>query len=106
MKTFFKTTTCALVLLFASKFSMADYRTSLGLRAGKFLSDVEIKHCYNANRFMGMEFHAGYTLEANSGYQAKIFQIAQFPIWDSKLQIPVDLIFGAGIHGGYFKEKY
>lgn len=86
--------------------SKADYRTAVGIRVGKFMSDIEIKHFYNANRFMGMEFKTGITQEAFGGYKAKAFTIAQFPLRNSMLQIPVDLIVGAGAHAGYFKERY
>src|SRR6187397_553008 len=89
-----------------SGLSKADYRTAVGIRLGKFMSDINIKHFYNGNRFVGMEFHTGITQEAFGGYKAKAFYIAQFPLRNSMLQIPVDLVIGAGAHAGYFKDRY
>ena len=94
------------VLFLGINSSKADYRTSIGARFGKVMSDIEIKHFYNNNRYMGMEFKVGVTQEAYGGYKAKAFYIFQHPIFDSRLQIPVDFIYGAGLHAGYFKEKY
>jgi len=94
------------IFILLSGLSKADYRTAVGIRLGKFMSDINIKHFYNGNRFMGMEFHTGITQEAFGGYKAKAFYIAQFPLRNSMLQIPVDLVIGAGAHAGYFKEKY
>src|SRR5690349_17075742 len=101
-----KILSCIVIILLLSTIAKADYRTSVGVRVGKFMSDIELKHFYNANRFMGMEFHTGITQEAFGGYKAKAFSIVQFPLRNSMLQIPVDLVFGAGAHGGYFREKY
>jgi len=81
------------IFILLSGLSKADYRTAVGIRLGKFMS-------------MGMEFHTGITQEAFGGYKAKAFYIAQFPLRNSMLQIPVDLVIGAGAHAGYFKEKY
>jgi len=106
MKVILRLVACISILILLSSTSKADYRTSIGIRLGKFMSDIELKHFYNGNRFMGMEFKTGITQEAFGGYKAKAFYIAQFPLRNSMLQIPVDLVIGAGAHGGYFKEKY
>jgi len=94
------------IFILLSLISKADYRTAVGIRVGKFMSDINIKHFYNGNRFTGMEFHTGITQEAFGGYKAKAFYIAQFPLRNSLLQIPLDLVIGAGAHAGYFKDRY
>ena len=106
MKNLFKAITCCFIFILMTGTSKADYRTAVGVRIGKFMSDINVKHFYNANRFIGMEFHTGITQEAFGGYKAKAFVIGQFPLRNSMLQIPVDLIVGAGAHAGYFKHKY
>ena len=106
MKTLFKVFAVSFIFILIAGVSKADYRTAVGVRIGKFMSDINVKHFYNGNRYMGMEFHTGITQEAFGGYKAKAFYIAQFPLRNSMLQIPVDLIIGAGAHAGYFKHKY
>lgn len=106
MRTIIRAIYCVSLVMVLTGTAKADYRTAIGVRVGKFMSDIEIKHFYNGNRFMGMEFKTGITQEAFGGYKAKAFYIAQFPLRNSMLQIPVDLVIGAGAHGGYFRHKY
>ena len=106
MRTTIKLISSIFLLLLVAVSSKADYRTAVGVRFGKFMSDIELKHFYNGNRFMGFEFKTGITQEAYGGYKAKVFYVAQFPLRNSMLQIPVDLVIGAGAHGGFFREKY
>jgi hypothetical protein len=106
MRTLLKFIACLSVCIFLTTSTKADYRTAVGIRVGKFMSDIELKHFYNGNRFVGMEFKTGITKEAFGGYKAKAFYVAQFPLRNSMLQIPVDIVIGAGGHGGYFKERY
>jgi hypothetical protein len=55
---------------------------------------------------VGIEGLAAYTKEGNDGYTARAFVIKQQSIFNSMLQIPVDFVVGAGVHGGYFKDRY
>jgi len=97
----------------------AQYTTGIGMRAGKFASGIDIKHFLNTSSQLGLEFYGGYTLEAHGGYFGKIFVIKQtaiqksnipFPLTvifkQSRLQIPLKFVYGAGIHAGYFKDRF
>lgn len=106
-------------LVFSIGYCQAQYATSLGLRAGKFASGIDVKHFLDPECKIGLELLTGYTLEANGGYFAKLLCIKQvsirksnlpFPLTiifkQSRLQIPLKFIYGAGIHAGYFEDRY
>jgi hypothetical protein len=95
-----------IIAMFISGISSAQYTRSIGARMGKFATGIDMKHFFNANSNVGMEMFLGYTREAKGGYQGRTLIIQQLPIFDSKLQIPVDIIWGAGVNVGYFKENY
>ena len=97
----------------------AQYTTGIGIRAGKFASGIDVKHFFNTNNGTGLEFYGGYTLEAHGGYFGKLLLIKQasiqksnipFPLRmifkQSRLQIPLKFIYGAGVHAGYFMDRY
>ena len=84
----------------------AQYATGFGLRVGKFATGFDMKHFFDQYQTTGIEFFAGFTQEANSGYLAKLFFVKQKPLRDSRLQVPTKAIFGVGAHAGYFKDPY
>ena len=84
----------------------ADYTTSFGAHVGKFASGASLKHFFDANGSTGFEIWGTITREANSGYMGKAFFVKQVTIFNSKLQIPVDMVFGVGGHFGLFKDNY
>ncbi|HNP47483.1 MAG TPA: hypothetical protein PKK99_01225 [Bacteroidia bacterium] len=84
----------------------ADYTTSFGARLGKFATGASLKHFFDARGNIGFELWGTITREANSGYMGKGFFVKQVPIFNSKLQIPVDMVFGVGGHFGLFKENF
>lgn len=84
----------------------AQYTTGAGLRVGKFASGIDIKHFFDANSNTGLEVMAGITREAKGGYIAKGYFVKQLPIFNSMLQIPIDMVFGIGGHASYYKYDY
>lgn len=100
-----KTILIACFIAFATMAS-AQYHHSIGFRLGKFASGLDMKHFFNANSNTGIEMFLGYTREAKGGYQSRVMMIQQLPYFDSKLQIPVDIVYGAGVNVGYFRENY
>ena len=106
-------------IIFSAGVCNAQYETGVGLRAGKVSSGIDVKHFLNPEFTIGLELLTGYTLEANGGYFAKLLCIKQIPIRksnlpfpltkifrQSRLQIPLKFIYGAGIHAGYFENRY
>ncbi len=86
--------------------SSAQYTTAAGFRLGKFSTGVDVKHFFNTNGNFGGEFFMGYTREAKGGYLTRYMFVKQLPIFDSKLQIPVDMVFGLGANVGYFESDF
>lgn len=84
----------------------SEYTYGLGARIGKFATGPNLKWFFDTNGNTGLDFYAGYTREAKSGYFGRVFLMRQLPIMDSRLHIPIDFIYGAGPHVGYFKENY
>ncbi|REK00647.1 MAG: hypothetical protein DWQ39_10845 [Bacteroidetes bacterium] len=95
-----------ILFLIISASSNAQYTTAVGVRVGKFASGLNVKHFFDTNANTGVELQLGVTREAKGGYMSKGYFLRQIPIFDSKLQIPVDFIYGIGAHAGYFKENY
>lgn len=106
MKHLLSSLSLAVLLLINAPATQAQYMTAVGARAGKFASGLDVKRFFDTNGNTGLQVMGGWTKEANSGYMAKGFFIKQLPIFDSKLQIPVDMVFGVGTHVGYFRKNY
>jgi hypothetical protein len=87
---------------------IAQYTTSVGLRAGKFASGADVKHFLDKSGNTGFEIFAGYTDEAFGGYLGRMFFLKQLSLSKAKycLRIPIKTIFGVGGHVGYFKDRY
>jgi len=94
------------LMLFQYSVVHAQYTTAAGLRVGKFATGINVKHFFDASSNTGFEIQAGFTREAKGGYIAKGYFVKQLPIFNSMLQIPVDIVFGIGGHASYFKYDY
>ena len=85
----------------------AQYVTGIGVRGGKFNSGVSFKHFFNANNNTGFEGLIGRSkIGKDYGWVAKGFIVFQRPIMDARMQAPIDIVFGAGMHGAYYKYGY
>ena len=96
----------AAMTLFISAAAQAQYYTGVGLRLGKFASGVSVKYFFDANNASAIELIAAKTKTAKGGYIATALYECQTPITMPILQIPLDIVFGGGVHGGYFPEGY
>ena len=97
----------ASALLLCSSAIQAQYVTGIGIRGGKFNSGISFKHFINANNNMGFEGLIGRSkIGKDYGWIAKGFFVYQRPIMDSRMQAPFDIVFGAGMHGAYYKYGY
>ena len=85
----------------------AQYVTGIGLRGGKFNSGISFKQFFNANNNVGAEGMVGWSkIGRDHGWIAKGFFVYQRPIMDARMQAPFDIVFGAGLHGAYYKYGY
>ena len=84
----------------------AQYYTEVGVRLGKFASGVSLKYFFDANNQQGIEVIAAKTKTAKGGYVLTGLYESQTSIRMPILQIPLDIVFGGGVHGGYFPEGY
>lgn len=92
--------------LFISTQSQAQYYTGIGVRLGKFSSGVSVKYFFDANNANGLELFAGKTKIAHGGYIARLMYESQTPCTMPLLQIPLDIVFGGGVHVAYFPKDY
>lgn len=111
------TTACSWI--FTGNSCQAQYTTGIGIRAAKVANGINVKHFLSIENQVGLEFYGGYTREAHGGYFGKLFLIKQasisksnipFPLRyifrQSRLQIPLKFVYGAGVHAGYFEKRY
>ena len=94
-----------LIVVLISLCSMASakrYYTGIGLRAGRFDFGATFKHFYNTDNATGLQFDAFYGIFGSYGYTVKGYYIKQIPFKLPIIQLPLDLVLGAGLHVGYF----
>jgi hypothetical protein len=102
MKKFFT----LLILICAFSFSHAQkYYTGIGVRFGKFNTGLTFKHFYAPENRYGIEIGGYYTNIPQGGYTVKGFYLVQNRIKVPIVQIPLDFIFGGGLHAAYFPYK-
>src|SRR6266478_2413694 len=97
---------CVITMLMISATTNAQYYTGVGVRLGKFASGVSVKYFFDANNAQGIEIIAASTKTAKGGYTLTGLYECQTPIRLPILMIPLDIVFGGGIHGGYFAKGY
>ena len=90
------------ICLFTSGAYSQLYISGVGIRAGKFNTGVTSKFFFVANNNSGMQFDAYYSNIASGGYTLKGFFVKQVPFKIPIIQLPLDFIFGGGLHAGYF----
>lgn len=91
--------------LFFSVASAQDYTYAFGIRAGKFSSGITTKYFFQTTNSTAIE--ANLTFKKNFGTaMVTLYLEKHYPLRNSQLQIPVDIILGGGIHAAYYKEGY
>lgn len=78
------------------------YYTGIGGRAGKFQTGITFKHFFDADNATGIQIEGYYSNVASGGYTGKFFYIKQNRFKLPIVQLPLDFIYGAGVHAGYF----
>jgi len=93
-----------LALMYSNAFAL-KYYTGIGLRAGKFNTGLTFKHFYNPDNATGLQLDAYYSNIISGGYIVKGFAIKQIPVKIPIIQLPLDIILGAGLEVGYFPYR-
>ena len=95
---------CLVVLFFlVSNVAFSQtYYTGIGVRAGKFNSGITVKHFFQAENSVGVQVDLCFTHIADDGWTVKGFYLQQKPFKLPIFQIPLDLIYGGGMHVGFF----
>lgn len=99
-----RTVTLCVLLIFGltSAAYSQHYYAAIGGRAGKFNTGVTMKYFWNTDNSTGVKIDGYYTNIASGGYTLKGFFIKQLPFKVPIIQLPLDLVLGAGVHGGFF----
>jgi hypothetical protein len=93
---------CAFFFIVSLASQAQEYSTGIGARWGKFNSGITMKHFFNADNATGAQLDLYRTFVYSGGYTAKLFFIKQKSFRVPILQIPLDYIYGFGLHAGYF----
>jgi hypothetical protein len=76
--------------------SALKYYTGIGIRAGKFNTGISFKHFSNPDNATGLQLDACYSNIISGGYIVKAYGIKQIPIKIPIIQLPLDVVLGAG----------
>jgi hypothetical protein len=93
------------IALFKTTYSQ-KYYTGIGARFGKFNTGLTFKHFYAPENKYGLEVDGFYTNIPQGGYTVKGFYLVQNRIKVPILQLPLDFIFGGGLHFAYFPYHF
>lgn len=88
-----------------AQYGTGGYTMALGVRGGKFNNGVSFKYFFSSDNASGIQLDGYYSKIGNNGYTVKLFYIRQVPFKVPIIQIPLDLVYGAGVHAGYFPLK-
>ena len=82
-----------------------QYYTGIGIKAGKFNSGVTFKRFFDADNSVGMQVDLCFTHIADDGITLKAFYLQQHPFKLPIFQVPLDFVYGIGLHAGYFPMR-
>src|SRR5258705_1851961 len=94
-----------LLTLCSSESSGQLYYTGIGLKVGKFNSGITFKRFFDADNSVAMQVDLCFTHIADDGITLKAFYLRQMPFKMPIIQLPLDLILGAGMHVGFFPYR-
>ncbi len=91
------------VLMLLATYSYSQkYYMGIGGRAGKFYSGVSFKYFFTPTNSTGIQLEAAYANITSGGINLKGFAIRQLPFKVPIIQLPLDFVYGAGLHAGFF----
>lgn len=94
-----------IALISISVANAQDYTYAIGLKAGKFSSGVTGKYFFQTTNSTAIE--GNLTFKKNFGTaMITLFLDKHYQLRNSQLQIPLDVILGAGVHAAYYKPGY
>lgn len=82
--------------------SARRYYTGIGLRADRFGFGATFKHFYNTDNATGIQVDAFYGIFGSFGYTVKGYYLKHIPLKLPIIQLPLDFVFGGGLHVAYF----
>ena len=92
-----------IILLFLMKTTFAQkYYMGIGARAGKFYTGASFKYFFNSTNSTGIQLEAAYANITVGGYNLKGFILKQLPFKVPIIQLPLDFVYGVGLHAAYF----
>jgi len=94
-----------LITLLSHGTSGQNYYTGIGIRAGKFNTGITFKHFFDADNSVGMQVDLCYTHIADDGWTLKGFYLRQLPFHVPIIQLPLDFVYGVGLHSGFFPVR-
>lgn len=97
-----KLTVVLIISILSVSASAQKYNLGIGGRVGKFHSGLSLKFFSNTDNATGFQIEAMYANIASGGLVAKGFFIKQLPFKVPIIQLPLDLVLGAGAHVGFF----
>jgi hypothetical protein len=97
----------ALFLVFAGTGSaqLQQYVTGIGVKVGKFNSGLTFKRFFHTDNATGIQADLCFTHIADDGVTLKGLVLRQLPFKVPIIQLPLDFIFGAGLHTGFFPVR-
>ena len=102
VKTFFLILTSVVLFVCKTQAHTNIYYSAFGIRVGKFNSGISYKHFYNTDNATAIQIDAYFTHMADGGYTVKGYYLRQIPFKLPIIQLPLDFIYGGGLHVGYF----
>lgn len=94
-----------LILLFAAAVMPAvaqKYTFGIGGRAGKFYTGAPMKFVFDTDNSSSLQLDILYANVASGGYVVKGMYEKQVPFKIPIVQLPLDFVYGGGVHAGYF----
>ncbi|MBL0102535.1 MAG: hypothetical protein IPP51_01415 [Bacteroidetes bacterium] len=94
----------ALILfVFVVNTAMAQkYTFGIGGRAGKFYTGASMKFVFATDNATSLQLDVMYANVASGGYVLKGYLIKQIPFKIPIVQLPLDFVYGLGVHAGYY----
>ena len=82
--------------------SAQKYTFGIGGRAGKFYTGATMKFVFATDNSTSLQLDVLYANVASGGYMLKGMLVRQIPFKMPIVQLPLDFIYGLGVHAGYY----
>ena len=93
------------LVVFGLSGNAQEYVTGIGVKAGKFNSGLTFKRFFHTDNATGVQVDLCFTHIADDGVTLKSLFFRQLPFQVPIIQLPLDLVFGGGMHAGFFPVR-